>query len=180
MKRSVLIIGIFVVVLAALLGFVLIRASERDRQSAYLYLNSTLRGDPEFRYLYTVNASGSNFDNYIYQSLDGEIQYANDCIGCNSEVGDTFFFHSYVSAKMSREIYDRKTEAREDETAKLEVLEQSPSRDRAMTRVSQNGKTVRVSLVWLENDELWEITSIDERHVVAFQRSQFFHMIKPK
>lgn len=180
MRKALIVIGTLVVILAAATGFMLIRASERDRQSAFLYVNSTLNGDPEFRYLYAVNGGESRFDNYIYQSLDGKVQCADDVIGACAEVGDTFFFHSYVSPEFSREIYDRRLEPTADKSVQLEILQQSPSRDQAMTRTSENGKTIRASLFWIENGELWEITSLNERHVIAFQRSQFFNMIKPQ
>ncbi|MEQ1603674.1 MAG: hypothetical protein ABL999_02285 [Pyrinomonadaceae bacterium] len=179
-RKSLIIFGILIATMASVVGFPLMMSTPKDRATAYLYLKSTLNGDPEFRYLYAVNGGESRFDNFIYQSLDGEIKFADDCIGCNAEVGDTFFFHSYVSAQTSREIYDRKVEPVKDETGLREVLQQSPSRDRAITRVSENGRTIMVSLLWLENGDLWEITSIDEKHVIAFQRSQFFNMIKPQ
>ncbi|MBK8467372.1 MAG: hypothetical protein IPL32_16270 [Chloracidobacterium sp.] len=179
-RKSVVIVGFLIVSVACVIGYPLIISSSTNRSRAYLYLKSTLYGDPEFRYLYAVNGGESRFDNYIYQSLEGDVQYAKDCIGCKEESGDTFFFHSYVSPQMSREIYDRMVEPLIDETARREVLEQTPARDRAMTRISQNGKTISVSLFWIENGELWEIRSIDQRHVIAFQRSQFFQMIKPQ
>ena len=179
-RKPVIIVGSLIVAVGCLVGLLLMMSSSKDRTSAYLYVRSTLYGDPEFRYLYAVNGGESRFDSYIYQSLDGKINYAEDCIGCNEESGDTSVFHSYVSPQNSREVYDRLVEPASDETARREVLEQSSARDRAMTKVSQNGKTLVVSLCWIENGELWEITSIDERHVIAFQRSQFFNMIKPQ
>ncbi|MEP7074447.1 MAG: hypothetical protein ABI878_01445 [Acidobacteriota bacterium] len=151
---------------------------------AMVYLTSVALGDPEFRFVNSHRDDSTHYETFLYQSLDGEIKYAEDCIGCKEQIGDTDVLHSFVSAKESDDIYGRYLEnpAWKD----YQIVSQSTVFDetgktagkRALTVLRKDGKVVMAFLFWTENGDLWRISSFDENHVTAFERSQWFHRIK--
>ena len=140
-------------------------------------VNSWSTAIPGFRYLYSNRDDSTHYESFIYQSLDGEIKHAEDCIGCYQEVGDTSVLHAFRSAQESEDQFNRALEVGDDAKYRQEVPERSVLKNpdgqvmgkRSLAILYEDGKVLRARFIWVENGEYWDITSFDEKHVRAFE-----------
>jgi hypothetical protein len=74
---------------------------------AVISARSWILREPQFRLLTHNRDSKLRYATFTLQSSDGEVKYAEDCIGCYEMVGDTHILNSFVSPEESEAIFDR-------------------------------------------------------------------------
>jgi hypothetical protein len=158
---------------------------EISASEAVKIAKSWILREPQFRLLCQNRESKLRYGSYTFQSLDGPIKYADDCIGCYEMVGDTHVLHSFVSPEESEAIFDRYVAPSHVPTYRQEIIireallgkDGSTIGRRALLVNESDGKK-EVVLFWTENGEFWSIASISKRHVLTFETSEHFSNIR--
>lgn len=158
---------------------------EISASEAVLIAKSWIFREPQFRLLTHDRDSKLRYATFTFQSLDGEVKYTEDCLGCYQTVGDTHVLHSFVSPEESEAIFDRYVAPSHVPTDKQEIIinEALLGKDGATTGrralvLNESDGEKEVILFWTENGEFWSITSISKRHVLTFETSEHFSNIR--
>lgn len=158
---------------------------EISASEAVLIAKSWIFREPQFRLLTHDRDSKLRYATFTFQSLDGEIKYTEDCLGCYQTVGDTHVLHSFVSPEESEAIFDRCIAPVSLPSYRKKIIfEQvlTNMKDETIGRrglaVSESDGKQEFNLFWTENGEFWSITSISKRHVLTFETSEHVSNIR--
>jgi hypothetical protein len=132
---------------------------------------------PRFRFI-SVGTSDSSAT-YNFQSSDGERVFADDCIGCNAELGNITVYHEYTSPQHTRYLFQSNLEGEElvEQGFKLNEKGQKIG-ERAVDIFRRNGETGAVRIYWTEGEEFWFIQAPTLKLAQEFESSEIFRFVR--
>lgn len=134
---------------------------------------------PRFRLLYG-SASGEHA-NYTLQTPPEEKNFADDCIGCEQEVGNAVIFAEFGRLNKSEYLFNSNSENNS-------VIEKTPILDgsgktvgeQRMVVFKEKEKTVGARLFWIEGKDFWAVQGPSVELTKALKESEQYKEIRRK
>jgi len=162
MKRAFTYIIIFVFILSTVLATV------------WTYENSTAK----FRFLY--GGESDYYADYTFQTPPEEKNFADDCIGCEEEVGNVVIFKESRSLEQTRHLFQSNSE--NDLVEKGEKFDSNGEKlgERGITVFRNENKIVGARMFWTEGNDFWAIQAPSLELAKKLETSELFRCVREK
>ena len=166
----------FKVFLLLILGFFVFNfsCSSNFEISAVNKLNKT-----KFRYVY--GEEDNKYANFAFQTPPESKIFAEDCIGCEEEVGNVHAFKEDISKEQTSYLFKSNSE-------NFEIVEKSAKADDKGTKIGDRvvsvskdkGKVVVSRIFWTEGDVFWAVQAPTVELAKEFEQSEIFQCVREK
>jgi hypothetical protein len=142
------------------------RFNIQTQKSQFRYLNGYFMGD---------HAS------YTFQTPPEEKNYADDCIGCEQEVGNAVIFAEFGCPQKAKYLFES--------NSKNEVIEKSKKLDsngkeigekRMVVFKDKNNKIVGARIFWNEGNDFWAVQAPSVESTKTLDESEEYYTIRKK
>jgi len=176
--RFYITLGVLGLVTACSLGILVYSGKIFGITSNESLINGAQTGVPRFRYL-----NGKFFgDNatYTFQTPPEEKIYADDCLGCEQEVGNAVIWAEFGCPKKSEYLFKA--------NSKVGVVEKSPISDSNGSKIGEQrivvfkdkGNVVGSRLFWIEGQDFWAVQAPTVALTKALRESEEYKSVRKK
>ena len=117
---------------------------------------------------------------YTFQTPPEEKNYADDCIGCEQEVGNAVIFAEFGCPEKTRYLFKSNSE--------IGVIEKSikidgdgkPVGEKRLVVFKADGKITGARIFWTEGNDFWAVQAATIESTKALEESEEYYSIRKK
>lgn len=137
----------------------------QTKESKFRFLNGSFYGD---------NAT------YTFQTPPEEKNYAEDCIGCEQEVGNAVIWAEFGCPKKAKYLFES--------NSKIGVVEKGKKLDKNGVEIGERrlvvfkdkNKVVGARVFWIEGDDFWAVQAPSIESAKALEESEEYNEVRKK
>jgi hypothetical protein len=138
----------------------------QTQKSQFRYLNGKFWGD---------NAT------YTFQTPPEEKNYADDCPGCEQEVGNAVIFAEFGCPDKTRSLFKSNSEnGVTEKSMKLDKDGKEVGEKRLVVFKAENGEIKGARIFWTEGNDFWAVQAPTVESTKALEESEEYYSIRKK
>jgi hypothetical protein len=176
MKHTKFYFAVFV----ALLGLGVLIYSGNSLRVKSDSANTTIKNIQTSQFRYISGWFSGDYATYTFQTPPEEKNYADDCIGCEEEVGNAVIFAEFGCPEKARYLFKSNSERGVVEKSKKLDSDGLEVGEKRLVIFKDKEKVVSARIFWVEGDDFWFVQAPTVESTKALEESEEYYSIRKK